>query len=321
MYTYGPVPSRRLGRSLGVSPIPAKTCSYSCVYCQLGRTKHLQIKRKSFFAKEEIFSEIQKSVEDSRPDYITFVGDGEPTLCNDLGWLIHQTKNELHLPTAVITNGSLLYLKDVRRDLLEADVVLPTLDAGTEKIFRRINRPHRSIEFSKMLHGLRDFRQDFSNQIWLEVMLVKGLNDSEEELSSIRKAVDLIEPDRIYVVTPIRPPAEPWVEPPSPEKILKAQRILGNTVSMTDLESGEFGLHEFADAHQAIIEIGSRHPLRLEQAIEIEKAFSSTDMVGRMIEEGELIKVNYNDRDYVLPKHFVRWRGINRPGVKEERNE
>jgi len=306
MYTYGPVPSRRLGRSLGVSPIPPKTCSYSCVYCQLGKTKHLQIERKSFYAKDDILSEVTKRAKISKSDYITFVGDGEPTLCKDLGWLINQTKAILHLPVAVITNGSLLFLKDVRQNLKEADVVLPTLDAGNEKTFRHINRPHGDIGFNVMLGGLIDFRNEFSGQIWLEVMLVKGLNDSEEELWKIRKMVDLIKPDRVYVVTPIRPPAESWVEPASPETILKAQQILGNTVPITELENGEFGLHEFTDAYQAIMEIGSRHPLRREQAIEIENAFSSPGTVEKMFKENILINVSFKGKEYLLPSYFIR---------------
>lgn len=321
MYTYGPVPSRRLGRSLGVSPIPPKTCSYSCVYCQLGRTNHLRIKRESFYPKEEIFSEIQKNARTSKPDYVTFVGDGEPTLCKDLGWLIDKTRNELGLPTAVITNGSLLSLEDVRRDLAKTDVLLPSLDAGSEKTFRQINRPHRSIKYYDLLQGLKDFRMEFTGQMWLEVMLVQGLNDSQEELSNIKSAADLIKPDRIYVVTPIRPPAESWVKPPSPETILKAQQILGNTIPLTELESGDFGLREFTDARQAIVEIGSRHPLRLDQARKIENAFSSGEVVGRMIKEKELIKVEYNNRYYVLPAHFIRRRGTDHSGKKETENE
>jgi wyosine [tRNA(Phe)-imidazoG37] synthetase (radical SAM superfamily) len=306
MYTYGPVPSRRLGRSLGVSPIPPKTCSYSCVYCQLGKTKHLQIKRKSFFAKDDILNEIIKRARVSESDYITFVGDGEPTLCRDLGWLIHNTKSEIHLPVAVITNGSLLFMKDVRRDLNEADVILPTLDAGSKKIFKRINRPHGDIGFSTMLGGLVDFRAEFSGQIWLEVMLVKGLNDSEEELWKIRKIVDSIKPDRVYVVSPIRPPAEPWVEPPAPETILGAQQILGNAVPVTELETGEFGLQDFVDATEAIMEIGSRHPLRREQAVEIENTFSAPGTVEKMLKEKRLVNVDFRGEEYLLPGHFIR---------------
>jgi wyosine [tRNA(Phe)-imidazoG37] synthetase (radical SAM superfamily) len=318
MYTYGPVPSRRLGRSLGVSPIPPKTCTYSCVYCQLGRTRRLQIERESFYPKEEIFSEIRKSARLSNPDYITFVGDGEPTLCRDLGWLISRTRSELHLPVAVITNGSLLSFIDARKELLRADVVLPSLDAGNERLFRRINRPHHALEFDDLLSGLRDFRREFAGRIWLEIMLVNGMNDTDEELLDIKNAVGMIQPDRIYVVTPVRPPAEPWVELPSPKNILKAQDILGHVVPLTDPESGDFGLQEFADARQAIMEIGARHPLRLNQAEEIERAFSSDGIIKGMIKEGELFEVKYNNINYVLPEHFVRGKGTIGSGNRED---
>jgi wyosine [tRNA(Phe)-imidazoG37] synthetase (radical SAM superfamily) len=311
MFVYGPVPSRRLGRSLGVSPIPPKTCSYSCVYCQLGRTKYLQVERKSFYPKEKMFSEIRNNAQKSRPDYITFAGDGEPTLCADLGFLIQKIKSELQIPTAVITNGSLLFKDDVKKDLRAADIVLPTLDAGCAKTFRHINRPHPEIEFDVMIEGQIDFRRRFPGQIWLEIMLVKGLNDSDEELKQIKERVDLIKPDKIYITTPIRPPAESWVTPPAPETILKAQQIFAEAVSITDLESGDFGLQQYADARQAIMEISSRHPLRLEQALKIADTFSKPGSVKEMIETGELIEIYFNNRQYVLPAYFVRGKAAN----------
>lgn len=306
MYTYGPVPSRRLGRSLGVSPIPPKTCSYSCVYCQLGRTNHKQITRESFYQKEDVLAQIAQLMEVSSPDYITFVGDGEPTLCKDLGWLIGQCKEKWTIPVAVITNGSLLFLEDVRHDLKKADVVLPTLDAGNEKTFKTINRPHGHIKYDAMLQGLVDFRSGYSGQIWLEVMLVKGLNDTEDELLNIRQAVDMIQPDRVYVVIPIRPPAESWVKPPDPATILKAQQILGEAIPLAGLESGQFGLQEFSDARQAIMGIASRHPLRREQAADIEKTFSAPETVKQMLEAKELVEVEYNGNKYLLPGYFIR---------------
>jgi wyosine [tRNA(Phe)-imidazoG37] synthetase (radical SAM superfamily) len=284
MFTYGPVPSRRLGRSLGVSPIPPKTCSYSCVYCQLGRTKYLQIQRNSFYPKREIFSEIQKRSRKSKPDYITFVGDGEPTLCKDLGWLIRLTKQEIKLPAAVI----------------------PSLDAATEKTFRHINRPHGDISFNNVFKGLNNFRAEFSGQIWLEIMLVRGLNDSGVELMKIKQAIDMVKPDRVYLASPIRPPAEQWVVPAAPETIVKAQKILGSAEKITEKESGEFGVGEFTDARQAIMEICSRHPLRLDQAVTIERSFSMTGSVGQLIEEGRIIEVHYNDEQYLLPRYFIR---------------
>jgi len=306
MYVYGPVPSRRLGRSLGVSPIPPKTCSYTCVYCQLGRTNHLQIERESFYPREDILAEIVARGQETNPDYLTFVGDGEPTLSSDLGWLIDQSSEKLHLPAAVITNGSLLFCEDVRRDLLGADVVVPTLDAGNEKVFRAVNRPHGDITFDSMLQGLISFRQEYTGQMWLEVMLVKGLNDTREELTSIRGAIDKIEPDRVYILTPIRPPAESWVKQSDPETILRAQEIIGHATAIAGLESGEFGLREFQDAKQAIIEIGSRHPLRLSQARQIETEFSEPKLIEQMLAEELLVKVEYSDEVYLLPRHFLR---------------
>lgn len=305
-FTYGPVPSRRLGRSLGVSPIPAKTCTYTCVYCQLGRTTNLISARQSFYKKEDILDEILARGKDSRFDYVTFVGDGEPTLCKDLGWLIEETKKNLQAQTSVITNGSLLSREDVRSDLKHADVVMPTLDAGNEKTFRAVNRPHRGITFDAMLRGLIDFRHEYSGQIWLEVMLVKDVNDSEQELLGLGKAVDMVAPDRVYVVTPIRPPAESWVEPPSPETIIMAQELIGKAIPMVGRESGQFGSREFGDARQAILEIGSRHPLRQDQANEIEGTFGISGIIDQMLCNGELIRTVYGGAVYLLPGHFTR---------------
>jgi len=307
-FTYGPVPSRRLGRSLGVSPIPVKTCTYSCVYCQLGRTTDLTDVRKSYYKKEDILEEILARAENSRFDYITFVGDGEPTLCKDLGWLIKETKKHLQARTAVITNGSIVSREDVRSELKYADVIIPTLDAGNEKTFRAVNRPHPKIRFSEMLKGLTDFRHEYSGQIWLEVMLVKGINDSEKELLSLARVVDMVAPDRVYVVTPIRPPAESWVEPPGPETIIMAQEIIGNTIAIVNRESGQFDYYGFADARQAILEIGSRHPLRRDQAAEIETAFGGSEVVDQMLRDRELIRTEYGGVIYLLPGHFVRGR-------------
>jgi wyosine [tRNA(Phe)-imidazoG37] synthetase (radical SAM superfamily) len=304
MYVYGPVPSRRLGRSLGVSPIPPKTCSYTCVYCQLGRTTHLITAQNSFYPREDILAEILEKGKESSFDFVTFVGDGEPTLCKDLGWLIEKTKKNLRVRTAVITNGSMLFLKDIRLDLKHADVIIPTLDAGNEKTFRVINRPHRNIAFETMLQGLIDFRHEYAGQIWVEVMLVKGLNDTEKELLSIKSAVDKIRADRVYILTPIRPPAESWVEPSDPEDILKAQEIIGEAISVAGLETGQFGLEGFTDARQAILEIGSRHPLRREQAVDIERKFPITGVIMQMLENEELVRIRYKDEEYLLPGHF-----------------
>jgi wyosine [tRNA(Phe)-imidazoG37] synthetase (radical SAM superfamily) len=262
--------------------------------------------RQDFYKKEDILDEILARRKDTAFDYVTFVGDGEPTLCEGLGWLIEETKKNLRARTAIITNGSMLFREDVRSALKHADVVMPTLDAGNGKTFRAVNRPHRGITFDAMLQGLLDFRQEYYGQIWLEVMLVKGVNDTEEELRSIAKAVDIVAPDRVYVVTPIRPPAEFWVEPPTPETILMAQRLIGKAIPIVSRESGQFDLEELGDARQAILEIGSRHPLRQDQATEIEGAFGVSGIIERMLRDGELTRIAYRGAKYLLPGHFIR---------------
>ena len=309
MYAYGPVPSRRLGRSLGVSPIPRKTCSYNCIYCQLGQTNKIQVKRESFYTKEDILSDIGKVMNFANADHITFVGDGEPTLCKDLGWLIKSCKNKWQIPVAVITNGSLFFMKDVRQDLKSSDVVLPTLDAGSEEVYRTLNRPHGSIGFEEMLQGQVDFRKEYPGKIWLEVMLVEGVNDSDESLLEIKDAIEQVKPDRIYISVPIRPPAKPGVRPPEPERIIRAHEIFGtilDPLELTDHESGKFGLDNFPDLRTTIIEICSRHPLREEQARDIEARFPGQGSIDTMLSDGILVRVEYQNVSYLLPANFTR---------------
>jgi wyosine [tRNA(Phe)-imidazoG37] synthetase (radical SAM superfamily) len=302
-YAYGPVPSRRLGRSIGVSPIPPKVCSYSCVYCQLGRTNHLQATRESFFPREAILSETLALMRKSDYDFVTFAGDGEPTLCKDLGWLIGELKKE-GAKVAVITNGSLLWMPEVREALAGADVVLPTLDAGDGEIFKKVNRPYGSIVYDKMLQGLIDFREGYHGQIWLEAMLVDGINDGDEELKKIKRAIDVVRPDRVYINVPIRPPAESWARIPKPERLIRAEQILGSDEAFTSRESGEFGIGGFESAREAIIELCSRHPLREEQARKIEKEFKEKALDELL--KSELTRVNYNNESYLLLKRFLR---------------
>lgn len=313
MYVYGPVPSRRLGRSLGVSPIPAKTCTFSCIYCQLGRTDRLTAGRESFFPKEDILKEIIQKHDPGETDFVTFCGDGEPTLCKDLGWLIRRVKAAVSTPVAVITNGSLLYRKDVRQDLEVCDLVIGSLDAGDERTFWAINRPHGTQDFRSYIRGLIDFRSDFTGKIWVETMLVRGVNDSEKSLERIQQIVRRIKPDGVHLLTPIRPPAEPWVRPPEASVISKARKIIEHTAAFSVIESGDFGRGGFRNARQAIIEISSRHPLRLEQALNIEEKFSEPGSVASMLETGDLVQVVYNEQRYVLPARVARGR-LSPPG-------
>jgi len=224
-YVFGPVPSRRLGQSLGVDTIPLKTCNWNCVYCQLGRSEPLIDERRDYIPREIIMAEVEEALRSHRPgeiDWVTFVGSGEPTLHSGLGWLIRQVKTLTEIPVAVITNGSLLYLPAVREELAPADAVLPTLDAGSAWLYRQINRPYPALTFERLVDGLKAFRQTYRGKLWIEVMLVKGLNDGEQALRDLAAVLREIGPDEVHVLLPDRPPAETWVQPTDEEGLLRA---------------------------------------------------------------------------------------------------
>ena len=230
-FVYGPLPSRRLGRSLGIDPIPHKTCNYDCVYCLLGRTTQATSQRRDFFPPDQIVAQLGRILERYQKDeidYVAFSGRGEPTLCASLGWLIRQAKQCTTIPVAVITNGALLQEQEVREELRVADVVMPTLDAADPGIFRRVNRPLRGARLGPIVDGMAEFRSAFEGQLWLEVMLVKGTNDDERSLLGIRDVLARICPDRVHINVPVCPPAETWVQRPSSEAIREAVTILGS---------------------------------------------------------------------------------------------
>ena len=213
-YTYGPVPSRRLGNSLGIDIVPFKKCSFDCIYCQLGRTTIKTFLRESYFPVAEIRNDIQQELNAGASiDYITFSGSGEPTLNRDLGRLISMVKESTDIPVAVITNGSLLWNGAVQESLLEADLILPSLDAGSESLFQYINRPHSCLCLENIVDGLVDFRSKFTGQMWLEIFLLGGVNAIQKEIEKIAAAVESIHPDKIQLNTAVRPPAESFVVP------------------------------------------------------------------------------------------------------------
>lgn len=206
-YVFGPVPSRRLGRSLGVDMVPFKTCSYDCIYCQLGRTTEKTVACSEYASFEEALQELQAKLA-TKPDYITLSGSGEPTLFSRLGEFIDRVKTMTDIPVAVLTNGSLLWREDVREQLMHADLVVPSLDAGDEKTWRAVNRPCEGLSFEKMLEGLITFGAQFKGQVWLEIVLLAGYTDSEEAVMKLVECVDHIKPDRVQLNTVTRPPAE-----------------------------------------------------------------------------------------------------------------
>jgi wyosine [tRNA(Phe)-imidazoG37] synthetase (radical SAM superfamily) len=206
-YVFGPVPSRRLGRSLGVDIVPFKTCTYDCVYCQLGRTTCRTIARKEWVPLDNVLDEV-KSKLSTRPDYITLSGSGEPTLFSWLGDLIDGIKNLTDIPVALLTNGSLLWQRDVCENVRDVDLLIPSLDAGDEAMFRRVNRPHEAISFGRLIDGLVASRAACRGEYWLEVFLLAGGTGTEAEVRKMAKYASLIKPDRVQINTVTRPPAE-----------------------------------------------------------------------------------------------------------------
>lgn len=292
-YVFGPVPSRRLGQSLGIDTIPLKTCNWNCVYCQMGRTQPMTNERKEYLPTQEILTEVKEALDAHKPgeiDWVTFVGSGEPLLHSRIGYLIRTVKGLTDLPVAVITNGSLFYLPEVWEELVAADAVLPTLDAGTEKLYRQINRPHPDVTFDRLIQGLIAFRREYRGRLWVEVMLVKDLNDGEAALDKIAFILNRVQPDEVHINLPTRPPAETWVQPPTEEGLMRAQAILGNVAKVVHPSGGEFDLSGYKSVVDAIIGIITRHPMRqveLERTLErwspgqVDQALADLEASGR----------------------------------------
>jgi wyosine [tRNA(Phe)-imidazoG37] synthetase (radical SAM superfamily) len=213
-HVYGPVPSRRLGRSLGIDLVPFKTCTFDCVYCQLGRTTNLTLKRREYVLIEEVLAELEEKLAlGDAPDYISLAGSGEPTLNSGIGSLIEKIKNLTNTPVAVLTNGSLLWMDEVRDALMAADLVIPSLDVGDEDLFRFVNRPHRELFFEGVVEGIAGFTARFPREVWLEVFLLAGVTGIRREAEKIAEQVRRIRPARVQLNTVHRPPVQDFALP------------------------------------------------------------------------------------------------------------
>jgi len=232
-HVYGPVPSHRLGRSLGVDLVPFKTCAYNCIYCQLGRTTDLTITRREYVPVEQILVQLKEKLRTGpTPDYVSLAGSGEPTLHARIGKLIAGIKRLTRIPVAVLTNGLLLSMRDIQDALMEADLVLPSLDAGDADLFRLVDRPHAQIEFDAMVDGLAVFRERFTKPVWLEVMLLAGITGIRAEVEKIAALARRIRPERVQINTITRPPCEEFAYPVSPDVMAAFARLFGRGASV-----------------------------------------------------------------------------------------
>ena len=271
-YTFGPVSSKRLGQSLGVDLLPPKSCSWNCVYCQLGKTRKFVTDRQEFFPREEVLDEIRQAIAaNSALDWITFVGSGETMLYKGIGWLIGEVKKLTITPVAVITNGSLFYLPEVREELLAADAVLPSLNAGSEALHTQIDRPAPGLTFRRHVDGLVAFRREYKGRLWIEVMLLGGINDSDEALHELASVIKEINPDMVHLVLPTRPAPEQEVRLPSEERSEQAIAILSTVATVIHPVKGTMDLRSAPDMLEAVTAIVSRHPV---QQLELQKAIA-----------------------------------------------
>lgn len=306
---FGPVPSRRLGKSIGINNIPPKRCTYSCIYCQLGRTHHMQINRETFYKPDYIITQTKEKIKHAREknehiDYLTLVPDGEPTLDQNLGQVIYRLK-ELGYPVAVITNSSLLFREDVRNELFLADWVSVKIDAITETTWKKIDRPHGALTFKDILSGIEQFSTDYSNSLCTETMLIQDVNDNFEELDDLARFISCLSPQTSYLSIPTRPPAETSVRPASEKTLTKAYQLFTDQNIPTEYLIGYEG-NEFAftgNIEEDILSITSVHPMR-QDAIEelLKKAGKDLGLIETLLAQGKIVKNTLNDTIFYMRK-------------------
>jgi len=299
-HVFGPVPSRRLGRSLGVDLVPLKVCSYDCIYCQLGRTTKKTVERKEWVPTNAVLDELKRKLA-TRPDYITFSGSGEPTLHSGLGEILEHIQAMTKTPVAVLTNGSLLWQPQLRAELVLADVVMPSLDAGDDLLFQAVNRPHPEITFEKMVAGLEQFRREFSGQYWLEVLLLAGHTGLPAHVQKIAELVRRIQPDRVQLNTAVRPPAEDFAVPVTQSRLTELARLFRPKAEVI-AEYRRQGKRAATDAsQQSILELLRRRPCTEEDVagglamrpIEAAKHLAQLEAAGRIVSQSHGEQVYY----------------------------
>jgi len=306
MIAFGPVPSRRLGRSLGINNIPPKVCTYSCVYCQLGRTIQMQVDRRAFYEPEGVLQDVRDKVEKTREagetiDYLTFVPDGEPTLDVNLSREIASLRRLG--PVAVITNGSLIWREDVREELAQADWVSLKVDAASEETWHQVNRPHGRLQLASIQAGMLEFARGYQGVLATETMLVDGINDGVGELRKVADFLALLQPDRAYLSIPTRPPAEEWAQPPREAIINQAYQVLSEKVDHVEYLIGYEG-NAFAftgDVEEDLLSITAVHPMRDDAVSEfLARADADWTVVRRLVAQDQLVETEYAGHHFYL---------------------
>ncbi|MBN2546370.1 MAG: radical SAM protein [Spirochaetes bacterium] len=303
-YIFGPVPSRRLGYSLGVDVIPYKTCSFDCIYCELGKTTNNTIERKEYIPSINLKIELKKKLESGlKIDYITFSGSGEPTLYSRLKELIDFIKETTNIPVALLTNGSLLWNKNVQKDIKNIDLVIPSLDAGNEKNYKFVNRPHKNLEFKKVVDGLINFSYQFKNKIWLEILVLKNITDSEEEIIQIADYTKKMHLDKIQLNSAYRPGTESYAKPVSFKKMNQMKKYFTHKVEII----GNFIANEknkIQTNSEDIINLLKRRPCTIDDisgGLQIHRT-ETIKQINQLLQNGIINKNNINHKVFYFIK-------------------
>jgi len=313
MIAFGPVPSRRLGRSLGINNIPPKMCSYSCIYCQVGRSLSLHVEPLDIFPPERVLMEVYNKINEAKQigetiDYITFVPNGEPTLDGNLGHTIELLKS-LGFPIAVITNGFLLWREDIRKALLKTDWISIKIDSTIEKIWRNVNRPHKCLQLDSILEGILRFKEMYRGVLVTETMLIRGVNDRDYNLTAVADYLSDLQPDKTYLSIPTRPPAENWVLPPDENTINKAYQIFRKRVNHVEYLIGYEG-NTFANTgsiNEDLLSITAVHPMR-EDAVKNYLLNADVDwsIINKLVSQNRLIETEYEGRKYFMRRSVIK---------------
>jgi wyosine [tRNA(Phe)-imidazoG37] synthetase (radical SAM superfamily) len=301
-YLFGPVPSRRLGLSLGVDLIPPKTCSYDCLYCQVGRTTCRTIEPQVFVPTQAVIVELQESFRRIRPDFVTFSGSGEPTLHSGIGEVIAFVKQQSDLKVAVLTNGSLLWSEEVRKRLFAADVLMPTLATVNEAIFSKIHRPHPGLRLRQMIHGLKRLRDGYRGELHVEVMLLAGLNDREEDLIELKRVLGEVAPDKIQLNTVVRPPADAQALSLDSDRMEEVKNFFGGKAEIIAAMPPKHRDQNYASLSSAVIEMAGRRPVR-SQDIALGLGLS-VEEVERLV-KGLVVKGHLRRRAHLGERYYV----------------
>ncbi len=305
--TFGPIPSRRLGRSIGINNIPPKICSYGCIYCQIGRAIKIDDQRREYYQAEEVVRAVKEKVKKVRAageriDFLTFVPDGESTLDLHLGKEIRELK-KLGLPLAIITNSSTMDRPDVREELMELDLVSVKVDSVIPSLWKKINKPHTNLHLDQILEGLRTFAKNYKGKLITETMLIDGVNDTYDNFEQTAKFIQSLEPHAAYISIPTRPPARTDVKPAGEEALNQAFQVFSGKIDQVEMLLGYEG-NAFAhsgDTEADILSITAVHPMR-EDAIRefLERDGKDWSLVQKLIDEDKLLETDFNGRKFYL---------------------